>query len=65
MFMLHKLCLCAHKLCLCNINIVYVNFVQTAFHTVWHIHRMPTGCLKQKKVGTLGISYSKIQFSTF
>ena len=28
----HKLCLCAHKLCLCNINIVYVIFVQTAFH---------------------------------
>ena len=33
---LHKLCLCAHKLCLCNINIVYVIFVQTAFHT--HAH---------------------------
>ena len=39
MFMLDKLCLCAHKLCLCahklflcNINIVYVIFVQTAFH---------------------------------
>ena len=29
----HKLCLCAHKLCLCYINIVYVIFVQTAFHT--------------------------------
>ena len=27
-----KLCLCAHKLGLCNINIVYVIFVQTAFH---------------------------------
>ena len=33
MFMLYKLCLCAHKLCLCNINIVYVIFVQTAFHS--------------------------------
>ena len=28
-----KLCLCAHKLSLCNINIVYVIFVQTAFHS--------------------------------
>ena len=31
-FCAHKLCFCAHKLCLCNINIVYVIFVQTAFH---------------------------------
>ena len=47
----HKLCLCAHKLCLCNINIVYVIFVQTAFHkeelrfSVWPRSR-PTHCLR-------------------
>ena len=37
--MLHKLCLCAHKLCVSNINIVYVIFVQAAFHT-WGNHRL-------------------------
>ena len=42
MLMLHKLCLCAHKLCLCNINIVYVIFVQTAFHIqLSHFFFMP------------------------
>ena len=44
----HKLGLCAHKLCLCNINIVYVIFVQTAFH----MGGLSRNCRKIAKTGS-------------